>query len=119
MSTRPTISRSQTQAAGPNSSRVCERRDSVVASNCALGSLKDDVNAVQQAIRMQDERVLLVGHSWGGAIITETANEPKICDLGYIAAEAPDSGQSFNDWWKNPQRPALPKSSRMAKIASC
>jgi pimeloyl-ACP methyl ester carboxylesterase len=49
---------------------------------------------------MQDGPVLLVGHSWGGAIITEAGNESQVRGLVYIAAGAPDSGQSFNDWWK-------------------
>jgi pimeloyl-ACP methyl ester carboxylesterase len=79
---------------------------SVVASNCPLSSLKDDVDAVRQSIKMQDGPVLLVGHSWGGAIITEAGNEPQVRGLVYIAAAAPDSGQSFNDWWK--EYPAAP-----------
>jgi pimeloyl-ACP methyl ester carboxylesterase len=55
---------------------------------------------------MQDGPVLLVGHSWGGAIITEAGNEPNVRGLVYIAAGAPDSGQSFNEWWKG--YPAAP-----------
>jgi pimeloyl-ACP methyl ester carboxylesterase len=73
---------------------------SVVASNCPLSSLADDVAAVRLTIQMQEGPVLLAGHSWGGAIITEAGNDPKVCGLVYIAAAAPDSGQSFNDWWK-------------------
>ncbi|MGA2549473.1 MAG: alpha/beta hydrolase [Burkholderiaceae bacterium] len=83
---------------------------SVVAANCPLSSLKDDVDAVRQTIKMQDGPVLLVGHSWGGAIITEAGNEPQVCGLVYIAAAAPDSGQSFNDWWKGyPSAPGAPE----------
>jgi pimeloyl-ACP methyl ester carboxylesterase len=53
---------------------------------------------------------LLVGHSWGGAIITEAGNEPQVRGLVYIAAAAPDSGQSFNDWWKEyPSAPGAPE----------
>jgi pimeloyl-ACP methyl ester carboxylesterase len=66
-----------------------------------LSSLNDDVHAVRQTIRMQDGPVLLVGHSWGGAIITEPGNEPQAGGLVYVAAGARDSGQSFNDWWKD------------------
>jgi pimeloyl-ACP methyl ester carboxylesterase len=85
-----------------------------------LSSLKDDVDAVRQTITMQDRPVLLVGHSWRSAIFTEAGNEPQVRALVYIAAAAPDSGQSFNDWWKDyPRRPGLLKSGRMAKIASC
>jgi pimeloyl-ACP methyl ester carboxylesterase len=59
---------------------------------------------------MQDGPVLLVGHSWGGAIITEAGNESNVLGLVYIAAGAPDSGQSFNDWWKGyPAAPGAPE----------
>jgi len=68
------------------------------------------VDAVRQTIEMQDGPVLLVGHSWGGAIITEAGNEPQVRGLVYIAAAAPDSGQSFNDWWKGyPTAPGAPE----------
>lgn len=43
--------------------------------------------------------MLLVGHSWGGAVITEAGNHPKVAGLVYIAAGAPDDGQCFQDWW--------------------
>ncbi len=83
---------------------------SVVASNCPLSSLADDVEAVRQTIKMQEGPVLLVGHSWGGAIITEAGNESQVHGLVYIAAGAPDSGQSFNDWWKGyPAAPGAPE----------
>jgi len=83
---------------------------SLTASNCPLSSLADDVDAVRQTIKMQDGPVLLVGHSWGGAVITEAGNEPQVCGLVYIAAAAPDSGQSFNDWWKDyPAAPGAPE----------
>ena len=82
----------------------------VVASNCPLSSLADDVEAVRQTIKMQGGPVLLVGHSWGGAIITEAGNEPNVRGLVYIAAGAPDTGQSFNDWWKGyPAAPGAPE----------
>jgi len=83
---------------------------SVVASNCPLSSLADDVEVVQQTIKMQDGPVLLVGHSWGGAIITEVGNESNVRGLVYIAAAAPDTGQSFNDWWGGyPTAPGAPE----------
>jgi pimeloyl-ACP methyl ester carboxylesterase len=82
----------------------------VVASNCPLGSLAGDVDAVRQTIRMQDGPVLLVGNSWGGAVITEAGNESQVLGLVYIAAAAPDSGQSFNEWWKDyPAAPGAPE----------
>jgi len=73
---------------------------SVVAVHCPLSALVDDVLAVDRVIGMQDGPVLLVGHSWGGAIITEAGNSDKVCGLVYIAAAAPDSGESFNEWWE-------------------
>jgi pimeloyl-ACP methyl ester carboxylesterase len=48
---------------------------------------------------LPDGPVLLVGHSRGGAIITEAGNDVKVSGLVYIAAAAPDSGESFNEWW--------------------
>src|SRR5262245_8176286 len=50
---------------------------------------------------MQEGPVLLVGHSWGGAVITEAGNHAQVKGLVYVAAGAPDSGQSFADWWKD------------------
>lgn len=82
----------------------------VVASNCPLSSLVDDVETVRETIKMQDGPVLLVGHSWGAAIITEAGNESNVRGLVYIAAGAPDTGQSFNDWWKGyPVAPGAPE----------
>jgi pimeloyl-ACP methyl ester carboxylesterase len=73
---------------------------SVSASHCPLSSFAEDVEAVRRTIRMQEGPILLVGHSWGGAVIIEAGNDPSVRGLVYIAAGAPDSGQSFNDWWK-------------------
>src|ERR1700745_1526116 len=70
-----------------------------------LSSLADDVTAAHRVIGMQDGPVLLVGHSWGGAVITEAGNHPQVKGLVYVAAGAPDSGQSFDEWWK-PYKPA-------------
>jgi pimeloyl-ACP methyl ester carboxylesterase len=82
----------------------------VVAANCPLSSLADDVAAVERVVNMQDGPVLLVGHSWGGTIITEAGNNLKVSGLVYIAAAAPDSGQSFNDWWaSSPPAPGAPE----------
>jgi hypothetical protein len=40
------------------------------------------------------------GPSWAGAVITEAGNDPQVAGLVYVAAGAPNSGKSFNDWWK-------------------
>lgn len=62
-----------------------------------LTSLADDVAATQRAIAKQDGPVLLVGHSYGGAVITEAGSEPKVAGLVYVAAFAPADGQSVLD----------------------
>jgi pimeloyl-ACP methyl ester carboxylesterase len=72
----------------------------VAVPHCPLSSLANDVVAVRRTIEMQQGPVLLVGHSWGGAIITEAGNAPAVRGLVYVAAAAPDSGQTFNEWWK-------------------
>src|ERR1700751_5217233 len=57
-------------------------------------SLADDVAVTQRAIASQSGRVILVGHSYGGVVITEAGNDPKVAALVYIAAFAPDAGES-------------------------
>lgn len=59
-----------------------------------LTSLADDVARTQQMIRQIDGPVLLVGHSYGGAVITEAGDLPNVTGLVYVAAFAPDSGES-------------------------
>jgi pimeloyl-ACP methyl ester carboxylesterase len=69
----------------------------VVAVQNPLTSLSDDVNATRRSIAMQDGPVILVGHSWGGAVITEAGDDPKVVALVYVAAFVPDVGRSAND----------------------
>ena len=57
-------------------------------------SLEGDVAATKQVIDARDEPVILVGHSYGGAVITEAGTHPKVAALVYIAAFAPDKGES-------------------------
>jgi len=66
----------------------------VVAVQNALTSLADDVAATKRAIALQDGPVILVGHSYGGAVITEAGNDPKVVGLVYVAAFAPGDGES-------------------------
>jgi len=66
----------------------------VVAVQNPLTSLADDVAATKRAIALQDGPVLLVGHSYGGVVITETGNDPKVVGLVYVAALAPPEGES-------------------------
>ena len=56
----------------------------------------DDVAVTKRAIDAASEPVILVGHSYGGAVITEAGNHPKVAALVYIAAFAPDKGESVN-----------------------
>jgi pimeloyl-ACP methyl ester carboxylesterase len=71
-----------------------------IAVQNPLSSLADDVKAVRRTLSQQEGPVLLVGPSWGGAVITEAGNDPQVAGLVYVAAGAPNSGESFNDWWK-------------------
>jgi pimeloyl-ACP methyl ester carboxylesterase len=59
-------------------------------------SLEDDVGAAKRVIDAQGEPVILVGHSYGGAVITEAGNDPNVAALVYIAAFVPDAGESVN-----------------------
>src|SRR6516162_3202614 len=68
-----------------------------VAVQNPLTSLSDDANATRRIIAMQDGPVILVGHSWGGAVISEAGDDPKVVGLVYVAAFAPDVGMSAND----------------------
>ena len=65
-------------------------------------SLADDVAFTRRAIAAQDGPVLLVGHSYGGVVITEAGNDPKVKALAYIAAFAPDTGESVSSLIANP-----------------
>jgi pimeloyl-ACP methyl ester carboxylesterase len=66
----------------------------VVAVQNPLTSLADDVAATKRAIALQDGPVLLVGHSYGGVVITEVGNDPRVAGLVYVAALAPSEGES-------------------------
>ena len=59
-------------------------------------SLEGDAAAAKRVIAAQGEPVILVGHSYGGAVITEAGNDPNVAALVYIAAFAPDTGESVN-----------------------
>jgi pimeloyl-ACP methyl ester carboxylesterase len=76
-------------------------------------SLQGDSDATKRIIDAQGEPVILVGHSYGGAVITEAGNDPKVAALVYIAAFAPDKGESVNTLIEGfpkdgPQPPILP-----------
>jgi pimeloyl-ACP methyl ester carboxylesterase len=65
-------------------------------------SLSDDVAATRRAITASSGPVILVGHSYGGVVITEAGNDPKVVGLVYITAFAPDSGESVGKLIANP-----------------
>lgn len=66
----------------------------VVAVQIPLTSLADDVAATKRAIALQDGPVILAGHSYGGVVITDAGNDPKVSGLVYVAAFAPGEGES-------------------------
>ena len=65
-------------------------------------SLADDVAVTKLTLDALDGPALLVGHSYGGAVITEAGNHPKVVGLAYIAAFAPSDGESVNTLIANP-----------------
>lgn len=62
-----------------------------------LTSFADDVAATKRALAAESGPVILVGHSYGGVVITEAGNDPKVAGLVYVAAFAPDAGESIPD----------------------
>jgi pimeloyl-ACP methyl ester carboxylesterase len=65
-------------------------------------SLADDVAATRRAIAQAQGPVVLVGHSYGGVVVTEAGTDPKVAGLVYIAAFAPDQGESVESLIANP-----------------
>jgi pimeloyl-ACP methyl ester carboxylesterase len=77
-----------------------------------LTSLEDDVAATKLALDNLDGPAILAGHSWGGAVITQAGNHPKVAGLVYIAAFQPDNGESALQWFQTappaPENGVLP-----------
>src|ERR1700704_6765805 len=65
-------------------------------------SLEDDVAITKRVLAAQDGPAILVGHSYGGAVITEAGTHPNVAGLVYITAFAPDKGESVNSLIANP-----------------
>ena len=79
-----------------------------VAVQNPLTSFADDVAATKRAIALVDGPVILVGHSWGGVVITEAGVDSKVAGLVYVAAFAPDAGVPVGELGKDfPQPPGL------------
>lgn len=66
-----------------------------------LTSLEDDVTATKLALDAQDGPTILVGHSWGGVVITQAGNHPKVAGLVYVAAFQPDNGETALKWFQS------------------
>jgi pimeloyl-ACP methyl ester carboxylesterase len=82
----------------------------VVAVDNPLTSLADDVAATQRAIAAAPGKVVLVGHSWGGTVITQAGRDPKVQGLVFVAAFAPDVGEnSAQQGERFPVAPGLTK----------
>lgn len=79
----------------------------VDAVQLPLTSQADDVGAVQRAIARVDGRLLLVAHSYGGAVMTQAGNDPKVAGLVYVAAFAPAEGESPFDLATSAPTPVL------------
>lgn len=62
-----------------------------------LTSLADDVAATKRVLQRQDGPTILVGHSWGGTVITEVGVDPKVVGLVYVSAISPDAGETTSD----------------------
>ena len=73
----------------------------IVVQNPTI-TLADDVAVTRRAIAAAKHPVVLVGHSYGGVVITEAGNDPKVASLVYVAAFAPDSGESVETLIANP-----------------
>ncbi len=77
-----------------------------------LTSLEDDVAATRKVLAAQHGATVLVGHSWGGVVIGEAGDDPKVKALVYIAAFAPDKGESVQSLSANGPPPEGVKSVR-------
>jgi len=85
----------------------------VTSVGIPLTSFADDVAATKRAIGIQDGPVLLVGHSYGGVVITEAGNDAKVAGLVYVAAFTPDVGQTIPELGA-----AFPKAPGLEKLVS-
>jgi pimeloyl-ACP methyl ester carboxylesterase len=94
-----------------------------VAVQNPMTSLADEVAFTKRIIALQDGSVILVGHSWGGAVITQAGDDPKVVGLVYVTAYAPEVGQSANDasapfGWTDGQKQIRVNGDRFATVTS-
>src|SRR5437762_748841 len=76
---------------------VRARGGNAVAVQLPLTSLSDDVTALRRVLDRQSGQIVLVGHSYGGAVITAAGDDPKVVGLVYVAAIVPDEGETVGD----------------------
>ena len=81
----------------------------VMSVQNSVTSLADDVAATKRAIELAKGKVILVGHSWGGMVITQAGNDPKVEGLVYLAAYGPEEGESVAEVSKNAGETELSK----------
>lgn len=74
--------------------RLIQRGYRVTIVQNPLTSLEDDVAATRRALEKQNGPTILVGHSWGGTVITEAGVDPKVAGLVYVSALSPDAGET-------------------------
>jgi len=94
-----------------------------VAVQNPMTSLADEVAFTKRIIALQDGPVILVAHSWGGAVITQAGDDPKVAGLVYVAAYAPEVGESANDasspfGWTEGQKQIRLDSEKFATLTS-
>src|SRR5258708_16537893 len=92
---------------------LIDKGHKVVAVDLPLSSLADDVAAVRRVIRAQTEPLLLVGHSYGGVVITEAGNDDRVTGLVYVAAFGPDVDESVNELGKGGPVPEWAKTMKV------
>jgi pimeloyl-ACP methyl ester carboxylesterase len=80
--------------------RLTDRGYRVTIVQNPLTSFEDDVAATRRVLDLQDGPTILVGHSWGGTVITEAGIHDKVAGLVYVAALVPDSGQSSGEQYE-------------------
>lgn len=80
--------------------RLTDRGYRVTIVQNPLTSLADDVAATRRVLDQQDGPTVLVGHSWGGTVITEAGVHDKVAGLVYVAALVPDAGQSSGEQYE-------------------
>ena len=81
----------------------------VVSVQNPITSLAEDVATTKRAIELIEGNVILVGHSWDGFVISQFTNEPKVVGLVYLAAFAPEAGETIPSLNKNASETALSK----------